>query len=224
MQMQPIKITATLESGICTNDAAIPLDGILMAAALQSEYGPDWQSVLPDPNIELVYPQVMPLEKREHQSEWYYACSFARHTPLAETVQYWHKRTRLQYLEMASFGKKGKLDLGSGPYRNYRMPLQTIVTPEVTWYAFGDLDTVAVSLSQIDFIGKKRAYGNGGVIEWKVETIGEDYSEQKDGKRTRAVPLGKDASESDILKYGQVAFRSFRPPYWHRENFGWCLV
>jgi len=219
---QPLRVTAYLRSNICGNDPFFPLDGILQTKALWDEYGEGFRS-LPDPKMRLVYPSddSMPVLKRHADSPyWYYACSFAIYETQAEEVQYWHKRFRDQYADLVDFGKRSaKVNLASGPYRGYRMPLRTFVVAEMTWYLVGDLAGVERLLQRARAIGKKRAYGNGEVLKWEVETTDQDLSEQAEGVWTRAVP-------AILLKNHllDMTYHAYRPPYWHAENMALCVM
>lgn len=219
---QPLRITAELANSLCGNNPFFPLDGIIMMEALWRENGCTWAS-MPDPKDELRFPAAerVPLViRRKNTGFWYYACSFAFYQTLAEEIQYWHKRARIQYEQHLNFqGKRGKIDDATGRFRAYRMPLRTFVTPKLTWYAVGDRRGVEDYLRRVTNIGKKRAQGNGEVMRWEVEEIESDYSEQRNGTWTRAIPV-------NILDRFLVncTFHSFRPPYWHHDNFAMCCM
>jgi hypothetical protein len=213
---RPLKITAILENGICGNSPYFPLDGALQLAAVKREYGED----LPPVEKGIIYPSNMPLEIRYPDSPyWYYAISFAQYEERTKYIQYWHKRFREKYLDLLDPGRKSRIDTQSGPYRAYRMPLITYVVSELEWYAIGDPDGIADLLSDITYLGKKRAYGNGRVLEWKIEPISEDWSEIKDGRWTRAIPHHH--FENKLMDWIRTGYR---PPYWHPSCIEMCTM
>jgi CRISPR type IV-associated protein Csf3 len=218
-----LQISAKLSNSIVTNDPALPLDGLLLKAALEKEFGTPLEAVLPDPKTRLVYPSEMPIETRNAGTPfWYYACSFAQYSLLGESTQHWHKRLRSQHEGRIDWReKRGKVDIGSGRFRGYRMPMQTFHIDMITWYAVGEASPVLSLVSPISYIGKKRAQGQGEILEWRVIETPHDHSEYKEGRRTRAIPI-KD--EGKLTPDTELAFRGFRPPYWHKDNMGWCFV
>lgn len=219
---QPLRIRAHLANSICGNSPFFPLDGVIMMEALWRENGCSWEGI-PDPKEELRFPakRWVPLRVRHIGSPyWYYACSFAHYETLAEEVQYWHKRARTRQEQYIDFGtRRGRIDDATGVYRAYRMPLRTFVTSCLTWYAVGDRRAVKDYLRRVRFLGKKRAYGNGRVIRWEVEVAEEDFSEQKDGIWTRAIPVA--LLEKQLI---DMTYHSFRPPYWHHDNLAMCAM
>lgn len=216
MKFRPLRITAMLENGICGNSPYFPLDGALMLVALQREYGKN----LPLIEEEIVYPSSFPLEIRHSGSPyWYYAISFAQYEEITKYVQYWHKRFREEYLSMLDPGKKSRIDMQSGTYRAYRMPLITYVVDKLEWYAMGDMDGIAELLQNVNYLGKKRAYGNGRVLKWEIEPILEDWSEIKGGRWTRAIPHYH--FDDKLARWMRI---SYRPPYWHPSSIEMCTI
>lgn len=211
-----------MSNSVVTNDPSLPLDGIIMKRALEEEYGHDLQAVLSDPKEQLIHPTEMPIKKVNEDSEkWLYASSFAQYQVRVESTQYWHKRADFVHSDRINWkGRRGKIDIGSGVYRGYRMPMITLHIPDLTWWLVGNLSSIENLLVDVSAIGKKTGQGNGRVLRWEFEEIKEDWSVRKGRKYTRAVPID---NPNDILEEStSITFRAYRPPYWHRDNFSWC--
>lgn len=208
--MEPLRVTATLETGqVATFDGNLPLDGIL-AAAWMRRYHPDvfWTGALNRMGEGWIEAE-LPLERRVSNGEWYWASSFARYRQLSEEITYWHKRfddDMDSFLDLG--GRSGKINTKSGPYKSYRMPLVYMVTPELVWYALGERKEVASLLDMIPAVGKKHSAGYGFVASWTVEPWPVDLScRDERGEPMRAIPTRDGPFECGV-----------RPPYWHPVN------
>lgn len=198
--MKPMKITAYMWTGkIATTDLYLPLDAMLEYVWIQQNHPEllevSQSSIPPD---ELVVSD-LPLEKRGEGYDWYWACSFACGEPKREEILHWHKRFDFDLAtKHVDFGnRRGKVDVKSGYYKNYRMPIVTYLVPKLEWYAVGELKEVALLVDEITHIGKKRSQGFGRVASWAVEEWTEDLS------HLRAIPDPEGDMEMGI-----------RPPYW----------
>ena len=196
--MKPLKITAHMQTGkIATTDLYLPLDSI-MASIWMHKNRPDL-AYAPIIDYENMVDAELPLEKRGEGDDWYWACSFACGEPKKEEILHWHKRFDFdlgtQYVDFEK--RRGRVDVKSGHYKNYRMPLVTYLIPKLEWYAIGDLKQVEALVNEITHIGKKRSQGFGRVQRWTVEEWPEDLS------FLRAIPDPNGDMEMGI-----------RPPYW----------
>lgn len=199
---QPLKVTARLLDGrIATTDLALPLDSIL-AYAWIAKNRPDLLETSKSGIGEIFYAP-LPLKRREAEGEWFWACSFACGEPVQEQTRHWHKRFDSQLSEeYVDFqGRRGKVNIGSAQYKNYRMPITVFLIPELSWYLVGDLEEVKALLEDITAIGKKTSQGYGKIRKWVVEPWLEDLS------HLRAMP---DPEGDDIW--------GIRPPYWAPQN------
>jgi CRISPR type IV-associated protein Csf3 len=213
--MQPLKVTAYLQTGqVVSTDGYLPLDSILAAAWMQKNR-PDLFYNDGMKAKEILIPE-LPFQKENINSQWFWACSFAQYEKQAETVAYWHKRFDAILAEKhVDFGKKrGAVNVKSAKYKNYRMPMVNIITEKIEWYCVGDLEQVKELVNMITAIGKKRSQGYGLVDEWTVESWPEDWSIYgPKGKFMRAIP---DSNGSMIW--------GVRPPYWYHDNQVMCQV
>ncbi len=105
-----------------------------------------------------------------------------------------------------------RLNVGSGRYRGYHMPVFYRVADRVEWYVVGDAERIRHLLRTVTHVGKKTSQGWGSVSRWAVELHAEDWSCYRDGKPMRAIP-----QRGGIL-YG------VRPSYWIPQNQTECIL
>lgn len=188
---------------IATTDLTLPLDSVLAWAWMMREHpermAASQSGMQPD---DVIVPE-LPLERRGSGDSWYWACSFAFGQPVLENKAYWHKRFDAQASEdYADFGKRsGKVNVGAGHYKNYRMPLVVFLVPRLEWWLVGDQAAVEALLTRVTHLGKKRSQGFGRVARWEVGRTDEDYS----NARPIPTPDGDDMA-------------TIRPPYWLHTN------
>lgn len=191
---------------IATYDGYLPLDSILAYAWMRKHHPEELEkgTVL---NPEEIITPTLPLDKRGEGDDWYWACSFAKFECLEETKRYWHKRLDQKLAEeYIDFGKRrGAVNVKSGTFKAYRIPLNIMIIPKIEWYAVGDKAEIQSLLSYITHIGKKCSQGFGHVREWTVETTPEDLS----GNR----PMPDSNGDLEI---------AIRPPYWMAPNVRRC--
>lgn len=128
-----------------------------------------------------------------------------------ESIQYWRKKFRQNRIELM----QGSANLQMGIYREYNVPMSLLLCSKMSAYAVGDRGRVEQILRKnIKYLGKKRSYGKGKVIDVKVEIIDNDYSMIKDGCAMRWLPDEKG-----------IRFVRTRPPYWNRiDRVNCCEV
>lgn len=102
------------------------------------------------------------------------------------------------------------------------MPLPLTIARALTWRAVGNRDQVAALLAGITTIGKKRAAGNGMILDWTVTTDPDadtwEYSHlHPDGWLGRTAPAACLEHRSDVPT-GGAAVMGVRPPYMHRAR------
>lgn len=211
--MDSLKVTARLRSNIIC-DRWIPLDGIILSQACREAWGPQ-DAALPGGQM-LEWPS-LPLEIRQADTPfWYYACSWAQPQPwwVQEGKDHWNKRFDVGFAEMVDFGKRqGRVIIEKGRYKAYHMPIFYYVADMIEWYCVGNGTEIKRLLSTCAYIGKKSAQGWGRVAEWHVEVWSEDWSERRDERLTRGLPVAAmSAIDMNPILYG------IRPPYYLKEN------
>jgi hypothetical protein len=143
----------------------------------------------------------LPLEKWNIQNEWGWHASALFPQVKGETVLYWRKRFR-QNESAGMFSLKPNLQ--SGAYREYNTPIPIILCSEIISYARGHKNKISDIIKNVKYIGQKRSYGRGRVIDFTIKKIKEDYSLIRNDKSQRFLPL----------KEG-IKFIRVRPPYWN---------
>ena len=245
--VQPLKIMAHVAGSIAlARPQDLALDGILAAQVLRRHYGNDFYS-LPNPSEHLQFAR-LPLEMRgrpadeiaraktgyvlwdaatrqKDESLWYWACSSAQIEVKARDTQYWNKRFDTQaalsdHIDFA--GKREKILIEQGQFKAYHMPLPTLVTDRVVWYASGDAEQVASLLIGVSGLGKKRVQGNGAVLRWEIEPMDEDWSEWRAGQLMRAIP--GPLIDTERVRPLALEYIAFREPQWHPLNQAMCVT
>lgn len=211
--MRSLKVTAILQTGqIASVDGYLPLDSILAAEWMRRNRPDLCGSMIMG---EIIYAN-LPLKKIDHPKGWYWACSFAQYEKQGEYIAYWHKRFDEVLAEQhADFaGRRGKIAVNAGRYKNYRMPIVIILADKLEWYCVGEPDEIRVLLTGITAIGKKRSQGYGLIDEWLVEDWPEDWSEVgPGGKLMRALhEMPKTTEKANVMMSGM------KPPYWAQSN------
>jgi CRISPR type IV-associated protein Csf3 len=146
----------------------------------------------------------LPLKKWHIKNEWGWHASALFPEIKGETVQFWRKKFRQ---DRSSGMLSQKPNLQSGVYREYNNPLPIVLCTKITAYAKGNIKEILKIIKNIRYIGQKRSYGKGRIIDYKVKKIKEDLSLVSEGKAQRILP-----SETGIK------FIRIRPPYWNITN------
>lgn len=212
---RPLKITAKLQTPVIS-DPFLPIDSVLYYQVHRDEFGAQ-EVTYPgssDPRYEMSC-QALPLARcEEHGPNWYYAASFAQWPEVfADGTEHWNKRFDASLADLVDFGeRKARVDIGSGPYKAYHMPVYYRHALEVWWYVLGHRESIERLLSCCTHLGKKVSQGWGAVLKWTVEDIPEDWSVWKDGKLMRALP----SDDGPLM--------GFRPSYWLRKNQTSCRL
>lgn len=154
-----------------------------------------------------------------------WACSELRgHRDMLRAPFYWHKR----YPEdRAHLSTKVRAETRRGRWKEYRVPLEGVVVPEVRAVCIGNAPEVARLLSFVTHIGKKTGYGYGRV-EWTVDRFDADPQTIREvALNVRPVPV-----QYLLDTEGEVAMtpgsgwtrRSWSPPHWYAPWFDMAVV
>lgn len=199
MSIPNLKITFHLDgSGVCYDPhEPIHLDSLL-AWALAPYHCQGEPPARDEPPIDIP----LPLDRWEMESAWgWRASALFPEGETIQTLQYWRKRFRQGRAEHL----EGRVNIASGPYRDYNMPLPLLLCREMVAWAVGDRHRVEQVLRKhVRSIGKKRAYGHGQVTGIDVEVVAEDLSLWREGRAQRWLP------DPDGLRIVRP-----RPPYWN---------
>ena len=214
---EPLRITAVLQSpAIC--DETLPIDAIIYFTAMRERYGEQVVTYSGGNHPNAVAGVQLPLARVEEEGPmWFYAASFAQWgSGMTEGQDHWNRRFDISTVDLVDWkGKKARVDLASGPYKSYHMPVYYRHALSVSWYVFGHRASIERLLAFTSNLGKKVSQGWGAVLRWEVERIAEDWSVRGAGGRLmRAVPSGN----------GAGILTGFRPSYWLPKNQAKCLM
>jgi hypothetical protein len=210
MTFEPMKVTFHMGSSVVTSDY-IFLDGLISSAVFKDKVLEYWN--VPENRDELIY---IPLPlKRYGTNESFYAASIGFAPEMIEGVERWRKRTEIE--------SKKKIQVGSGQYKIYDMPMPTQYAESWVFYANGNIEEVQRLLTtHICSIGKKCSQGFGEVKAIEISASDHDWSIVKGGVPMRPIPASE-AGEFD-LDCDVKMFFAFRPPYWHKLNMTECFM
>jgi len=221
--MSNMKITMYMASPIATT-GFIYLDGLLAAAVMKEKLGDEYYNN--KPNEQELIDIDLPLVKQ--YGVWCASVGFGDNR---EAVASWSKRWDDKNDDIVKFKGKGKarVDIGSGHFKNYHMPLVIKSYKTINFYAKGDIKEVERLLTTyITHIGKKASQGYGEILNMKFEEIDEDYSQFKGGRPTRPIPVSQYPEykewclANDI--YMIIAKHPIKPPYWRTDCIEWCYM
>ena len=219
MTFTPLKITAYPECGIIC-DRYLPIDSIIDRQCNREAFGHEDVTVpgeVLEPQLEAVRER-MPIKRirfttsDQRRREYYYSASFAEWSHAIEGQDHWVKKFDSKLIDLLERRKMARLNVASGRYRGYHMPVFYRAACAVSWYVVGDGDRIMQLLSTLTHIGKKTSQGWGAVSRWEIKPWPEDWSLYRNGHVMRAIP-----AETGTL-YG------YRPSYWLPRNKTPCLL
>jgi hypothetical protein len=204
LPMQGLQVTALLgKNFVPAVDGDLHLDSLLAYAVTldMADNAPPLEKtkprVIPIPvKIAWVSPVGLPL---------FTTTNLQADAPNERSTEYWHKR--FPATEVIRYCAKPNTPTTRGPFKEYRIPMQTITSRSVTAYCIGNLGEVQRLLTTYaHFIGKKPSQGKGYVLDWQVTPI---VTQEKTILAQRAIP-------SAINGKAVGAMGGWTPPYWFR--------
>lgn len=213
------KVIMHMKSPIAVMDNII-LDSIISAAACKDLLGDDYYAGNNETGTKEMQDSILGkiLDKKYDVYCTSYGMGDNR-----EFLVNWNKRWESKYDNYVDLGKKGKLDIGAGYFKNYHMPLIVHSYKTVSFYVRGDLERIKELLEKyINFIGKKSAQGYGEIARYEFIETEADYSIIKDKKLMRHIPLKY--KESENIEECKVMEKSIIPPYWRNDYRELCIV
>lgn len=223
--MHPLRVTARLATGIAhTYPWGIGLDGLL-AAQLWAHQKPSAQA----PALDADYPPDLdlPLTRCTLPTEptaWHWAATCGYPDPIPDRPDYhtWIGTLDHRTAEQLTTWLPKVISTRQGRYRPRRMPLPVTLCKTVTWTAVGDPTIITELLDGVDAIGKKRAHGEGHVLEWIVTTA-DDLDEFTAGHLTPTGQLGRPCPSSCLtdhpdIAHGGLGTIGIRPPAMHHSR------
>lgn len=208
---EPMKVVFEMRSPVVTTDY-IFLDGLISSAVFK-DCVPNYFDIPQDHN-ELIH---IPLPLKQYGTEEpFYAASIGYADEIVEGIDHWRKRTEIETT-------KKKIQVGSGQYKMYDMPMPTMWAESWIFYASGNIDEVQRLLTaHISAIGKKCSQGFGQIKRITVEPSDHDWSVIKDCVPMRPIP--ESGAYGFDMDCDVVMYFAYKPPYWHRLNMTKCYM
>jgi len=123
---------------------------------------------------------------------------------------YYQKRTESEFFH------NGKLDIGSGYFRAWRMLAIYNPSLRISFYCHGRRDLIEELLGDVTHLGDNVRLGWGMIRDMRIEQIDRDYSIVRDGIAMRPIPV-RCCSE-----YSEAYPLAWRSPYWSAKNIELC--
>ena len=247
-RMEPLVVTLTLATPIAIGRPFdIALDGILAHTLLHQAFEGDL-TCLPPPETNPLFLRLpltlqgpaphqatawhwgRALTPAEMQTSWWYACSTTELVDVvARDTHYWNKRFDTKFADVLDPSTKTVVT-EKGHYKAYHQPLPVITCRAVRWHVVGDRTAITALLDLVEYIGKKRAYGEAAILQRTVTPEPIDHSLYRaDGGLARPVPL-RALPEMGLTDWGHDAWATppsrlyvaYRAPQWLSVNQAEC--
>lgn len=233
--MTPLRITAHMAGSLAYHPGeGITLDSPLAFAAMLEAKGEAFFRDHPANDAlarEVVEPHPgVPLAVHRYPGGWMYRASLAepegRHGgQRLHTNKRFDDGLAQRALESGALalGRKTKVQINSGEFKSYHMPLFLEHVERLVWYAVGDEREVRRLLeTHVLHLGKKRNHGHGVVAAWEVapwDGPADRWLWREPGVPARAIPL-----EMLTEWEGETMVAAIRPPYWLAAHQVECAV
>lgn len=206
----PMKIYIEMRSAVISSDYLF-LDGLISSAVFK-DCVPDHYD-MPENRNELIN---IPLPLQQYGTEEpFYAASIGFADHIVEGIERWRKRTEIE--------SNKKIQVGSGQYKIYDMPMPSQWAETWVFYANGDITEVKRLLdTHISAMGKKCSQGFGHIKSITVKSSEHDWSVVKDGVPMRPIPVS--GARGFNLDCDVKMYYAYRAPYWHRANMTQCYM
>jgi CRISPR type IV-associated protein Csf3 len=199
-------------------------DGILAAAVMKENMGDDWFDIKPgEKDLKKVE---LPLDSK--YGVWCASIGFGKNR---EFIGSWCKRWDSANDDLVKFDEKNKkrVDIASGHYKGYHMPLVIKSFKTITFYASGDyVEIIRLLNKHIHFIGKKASQGHGEIGKILVNKIDEDKSLFYEDKPMRPIPVEECKDYIDLAAGKNIKLNIMqhpvKPPYWRTDCMEYCFM
>ncbi len=214
--MRSILIKAHLSTQLCGNS---PLLDSLLEYMLSVQLGMQYtvsrdRPLLEENKIELPLSQY---DFGENQYFWKVSDPIISN-PLSVSVEYIQKKFESSSSLLVAPENRKSILTASGPYKAKRVPISVRNITQIAWFAHGDKKEIKNILSRVSSVGKHINIGYGKIYKWEVEECEEDFSVIANNKiLMKTIPLeliSEFKANSWAASYG-----SFKPPYWHPDNY-----
>lgn len=136
---------------------------------------------------------------------------------IIRSQEYWHKRYPESHHDEV---KKSKLpNTRSGRWKEYRVPISTVQTPELRAVCVGNAVELMRLLDGVTHVGKKAGMGFGRVLQWRVASLDQDTETARQAAlKARPVParyLMETEGEMRLVPGMDFSRRGWTCPYWY---------
>lgn len=219
--VEPLRIRVWLRSPAAW-DAYHPLrlEGALQCAAISRVSGSTPDDVFAGyrgPQVELT----VPIEDAIMHGRRIARCSQAQPDERARYVTRLRcRRTRAELIAKPTVVTNG------GEYKALSLPVPSVATPWLDFYARGDREMLADLCRDLPFIGRDGARGWGGVDTIEIADDPDDRSLVYQGAPQRPLPVADEHEAAVLYAHGTYDVRTVatRAPYWHRDSRTLCAV
>jgi CRISPR type IV-associated protein Csf3 len=217
------KVIAHMASPVCVTDFII-LDGVISAAIAKKLNGDNYYC---GANICGTKETIDEWLNKVLDKQYGVYCTSIGLGDSKEYISSWCKRWDDKNDDMVKFKGKGKqrIDIGSGNFKSYHMPLVIKSYKNITFYVRGDMENVKELLENyIYYLGKKSSQGYGQIRKWEFKEVEQDWSIWKDNKPMRPIP-GLQCQE--YIKVGKdlnLQECAIIPPYWRQDYRELCVM
>jgi CRISPR type IV-associated protein Csf3 len=220
-----LRVTAQMSTALAVYDQWTPsLDSILEERILTNL---DSKQANPSSEeIERTRPivsELMPLKKIEIRETWFWSVSSPIYATKGHHTDRYRKRWDSHDKNLNWGNRRAKFATDHSGEKSYDLPLFTVLTPKITWYAIGDQKEVLALVKTCSHLGKKRSYGNGEVKSWQVDTVTEDRSLVYQGALMRPIPV-EIIDQFNIESKNPVMLWGYNPPGWYVKNKKLCAM
>lgn len=216
--------TAYMRTPIATIDNVI-LDSVILSAIMKERLGDEYYKGANQYGTKEEVDEVLSAVLSKQCGVY---CTSAGMGDCREFIFSWAKRWDSKNDDIVKFEGRGmeRIDIGSGHFKNYHMPLVLKSYNTITFYVQGDMKQIERLLCEnIFYLGKKGSQGFGQIKGWDFAETDENYSLWKDGKVMRPIPYERYQDVIALYEH-QFAVRRYPiiPPYWRQDNIELCIM
>lgn len=225
---EPLIITAALRTGVGMDmPYGLDLAGMLAARMRTADRarldasGARLSSPLPDTTQEDPEDMNLPLSICTTGDQWHWLASCALPVDAEEHPEprTYYRNVDTGWAQRAASRPLAYHHPSKGPYRDMMLPGPVVLCHAVKWYAVGEGEQVERLLKGLRFIGRRRSVGEGGVLDWQVDSASTDdllaWSHVRGQEIIRPCP--EECAQAIGVDY-RMGWYAVRPPSWHPDR------
>lgn len=161
--MEPLRITAKLDTPVSMPSGALQFDAVLAAAVAKRD------NIPPACTAAEMVPIDIPVQRSECGRFHLTTSSFQ--DAEIHHLRYTNRRMPVEQLQWMGDGKTKTVNLAAGAQKHFRVPMETmhVKGDRVQLWCVGDANEIRMLLTLVTHLGKRRAVGLGKVVSWTVE-------------------------------------------------------